>query len=391
MRTVVRQDDALRRIQRSCDEAASGAELFERLSNEMHELIPHDGAVWFGADPVTLLATSPIRIEAMEASSCDLFWHNEFHTHDTAQYVDLARAGDPAAALRLSLGGSPVRSTRFRELLAPAGYDDELRSVLRSGENTWGLMGLFRARGHGSFTPDEVAIAGKASPIIGAALRNHVRGQNAWLGSAQAPGLVIFDDRSRVISANAEAMCWLRELIPGDPELEKDPVDDGPPLDAVQTLLHADELHHHVTPLWALLNRSRAIGCGLDDRPARLRLRDRRGRWLVLHGSCLATADEAAPESVAIVIEPAKSSEIAPIIIEAYSLTTRERDVVGAIARGDSTQEIANRLFLSPHTVRDHIKTVFEKVEVSSRAELVAKLFAEHYEARAHVGAAHID
>ena len=110
----------------------------------------------------------------------------------------------------------------------------------------------------------------------------------------------------------------------------------------------------------------------------------------MFHGSCLASDDDSAPESVAIVIEPAKSSEIAPIIIEAYSLTTRERDVVGAIARGDSTQEIANRLFLSPHTVRDHIKTVFEKVDVSSRAELVAKLFAEHYEARAHAGVAHI-
>ena len=88
-------------------------------------------------------------------------------------------------------------------------------------------------------------------------------------------------------------------------------------------------------------------------------------------------------------IEPAKSSEIAPIIIEAYSLTPRERDVVGALASGDTTSEIASRLFLSQHTVRDHIKTVFEKVGVSSRAELVAKLFAEHYSDRAHADIAH--
>ncbi|HWD46022.1 MAG TPA: LuxR family transcriptional regulator, partial [Actinomycetota bacterium] len=35
---------------------------------------------------------------------------------------------------------------------------------------------------------------------------------------------------------------------------------------------------------------------------------------------------------------------------------------------------------LSAHTVRDHVKAVFAKVGVSSRGELVARLFADHYE-----------
>ncbi|ABW16490.1 transcriptional regulator, LuxR family [Parafrankia sp. EAN1pec] len=53
--------------------------------------------------------------------------------------------------------------------------------------------------------------------------------------------------------------------------------------------------------------------------------------------------------------------------------------VARAVARGLSNQEIAGELFLSPHTVRDHLKAVFAKVGVGSRGELVAKLFAEHY------------
>ena len=109
----------------------------------------------------------------------------------------------------------------------------------------------------------------------------------------------------------------------------------------------------------------------------------------MLHASALTSHGDGSSGSVAVVIEPAKSSEIAPIVIEAYSLTPRERDVVGALASGDTTSEIAARLFLSPHTVRDHIKTVFEKVGVSSRAELVAKLFAEHYADRAHADLVH--
>jgi DNA-binding CsgD family transcriptional regulator len=80
-----------------------------------------------------------------------------------------------------------------------------------------------------------------------------------------------------------------------------------------------------------------------------------------------------------LVIEPAKASQIAPIVVEAYGLTARGVEVTRLTARGLSTDEIAATLFLSPHTVRDHIKAIFEKVGVSSRNELTSKLFAEHY------------
>lgn len=43
------------------------------------------------------------------------------------------------------------------------------------------------------------------------------------------------------------------------------------------------------------------------------------------------------------------------------------------------------------HTVPDYIKAVFEKVGVSSRGELVAKLFADHYADPFHDTLIHID
>lgn len=42
------------------------------------------------------------------------------------------------------------------------------------------------------------------------------------------------------------------------------------------------------------------------------------------------------------------------------------------------------------HTVRDYVKAIFAKVGVSSRGELVAKLFAEHY-APLHLDPANVD
>ncbi|NND74846.1 MAG: helix-turn-helix transcriptional regulator [Ilumatobacter sp.] len=386
MRTLVRPDAAVQRVAECCAAATTGHDLFERLSQEMHDLITHDGAVWFGADPATLLVTSPVRVEALEDSCCDVYWHNEFHVQDAARYVDLARSPVPAASLQLATDGRPGRSARYRELLEPQGYVDELRGVLRLGDNTWGMLGLFRERGRAAFSEADVALLGRCSSVIGRALRDHVRAQSPWLGTACAPGLVVFDERSRVTSANPEALTWLRALLPDG---AREAANDVPVVSAVEELLAADARHRHASPVWALLNRARASDGGFDGHAARLRMRDMRGRWLVLHGSRLRARNDDTGGSVAVVIEPAKSAEIAPIIVEAYALTARERDVVGALARGESTSEIAAHLFLSQHTVRDHIKTVFEKLEVSSRTELVAKLFTEHYTAPAHADMVH--
>jgi DNA-binding CsgD family transcriptional regulator len=75
------------------------------------------------------------------------------------------------------------------------------------------------------------------------------------------------------------------------------------------------------------------------------------------------------------IVEPAGSHELAPLVAEAYGLTERERAVTRLVARGHPTAEIAARLHLSPWTVQDHLKAIFEKVGVRTRGELVAHIF----------------
>jgi DNA-binding NarL/FixJ family response regulator len=77
-------------------------------------------------------------------------------------------------------------------------------------------------------------------------------------------------------------------------------------------------------------------------------------------------------------------------MLERYGLTQRETDVVPLLARGLATKQIAAELCISRHTVSDHIKIIFEKCGVTSRGELVAKIFtenllAEHKAITAHV------
>jgi len=76
----------------------------------------------------------------------------------------------------------------------------------------------------------------------------------------------------------------------------------------------------------------------------------------------------------AVIIEEARCSEIAPLIAQAYALSSRERELTRLILRALSTGEIAAELHLSPNTVQDYLKAVFDKVGVRSRRELVASI-----------------
>jgi PAS domain S-box-containing protein len=52
-------------------------------------------------------------------------------------------------------------------------------------------------------------------------------------------------------------------------------------------------------------------------------------------------------------------------------LTARERDVLGLICEGLADKEIAARLKLAPNTVRNHVSTVYSKLDVHSRSEAI--------------------
>lgn len=117
---------------------------------------------------------------------------------------------------------------------------------------------------------------------------------------------------------------------------------------------------------------------------ARARVPTSTGTWVVVHGSVIGDPEDG---RTAIILEPAQSPEIAPLIVAAHGLTAREREVTQLVLHGLSTAEIAGRLYLSEYTVQDHLKAIFVKVGVHSRRELVGQIFFQHYVPRLQAGA----
>src|SRR5204862_427564 len=77
---------------------------------------------------------------------------------------------------------------------------------------------------------------------------------------------------------------------------------------------------------------------------------------------------------IAINLRAASATETFSLLCCTYALSQRERAVVALLVAGLDTRAVTERLFISAPTVQDHLKSVFDKIGIHSRRELLAKL-----------------
>lgn len=70
---------------------------------------------------------------------------------------------------------------------------------------------------------------------------------------------------------------------------------------------------------------------------------------------------------------------------DAVGLSPREFEVIQSVFDGRSIENIADRLDLSPHTVRTYLHRLYDKFEVGTRTELVIRVFLEYLARIEHV------
>jgi DNA-binding CsgD family transcriptional regulator len=347
-----------REVVRLCCDGLDSRTLRAEALRRLRAAVPFEASFFATADPATLLYTGAVR-EGIPPQATPRFVENEFFQEDVNKFARLARGPQTVSSLDAATCGELERSPRFREILDPLGLGDELRVALRTGGACWGYICLHRERTSPAFTAAEARYLATLAPHLAQGLRMALLlGGVPDESASDEPGVLVLADDGSVVATTTAAERRLAEVAP----------EDWPP---------GDGLPRAVRVVAARAGAADGIGQVEPSLMPRVRLRTRPGRWLVVHASRL--SGSMAEGRTAVVLEPARPAELAPLILKAHGLTKREADVVQQSLRGLSTDEIAGELVVSPMTVQQHLKAVFDKVGVRSRRELAARIFAEHY------------
>ncbi|KAA8888894.1 LuxR family transcriptional regulator [Nocardia colli] len=335
-------------VEHACRTVSGAVAVQCAVAAVLRQAVAFDAWCALTIDPASVLPTGGFHRDGLPLEYMPQLLEIEARGDDALALPTLARGARRAVTLWEATGGHPETSRHYQQVLEPSGMTREMRVLFGGNANVWGALILFRAADAPGFADADTRLAARATGAVADAIRRELTLTEIAVGEdINGPGLILLTPELDPITTSPTAARWL------------DQVDDD--VDPQRELPYC---------VLNLAHQARS-------RPgrARSRVRTRAGRWLTLHAERLPGPDE----QLSIIIEATRPVEIAALVADVYRLTQREREVVGLLARGFSRTEIARLLALSAYTVDDHIKRVFGKLEVRSRAELTAKLFFDQH------------
>ena len=333
-------------------------EFLERAAIPFRRAMPYRAGCWKTVDPQTLLWTGFGLEDGGTGTLPAARWRfieNELLEPDYGKDSDLARYRIPVSTLHRETHGEPERSARYRLIHRTLGLGAELRAAFRTGTTCWGLVALMRGHDEPDFSDKEIAFVARIAAHLGHGLRDALLHEQAAAGlPGRAPGVIVVGQDGSVRSLTDQASFWLEQFPPDH-----------------ESGLELPAAVHAVA--------CRALGAGgsREAGPSSARVQLTSGQWLTVQAASL-RGDDPGPGAVAVTLAPASAAELEPLRLALYDLTPREREVARLLIRGATNDEIAQALWISRYTVKDHVKSVYAKLRVTSRAELSARLFYEH-------------
>jgi DNA-binding CsgD family transcriptional regulator len=346
------------RIAQICESWSEGASvpLRQDLLEVLGEVIDFDAYVWVLTDPATAVGAAPLAdVPADLVAELPQVIRLKYLTEVNRWTLP----GFTVDSLHRSTGGDLPRSRLWRELLVRYGIVDVASAVFRDRHGCWAFLDLWRGGDNGVFADADLNLLSSVNAEITAVLR---RCQAAsFMPGAEgrplrtAPAVLLLSAELQVVGQTPETLEYLRRLIP--PARGAYPVPAGAYHVAAQLL---------------------SIEAGVDLQPAVARVQLPAGRWLTLRADRVdgevGTGEVGIGEAAfAVTIEEASAAERVDLFARAFGLTHREQELLQHLLEGPDTRTVAGLMFLSEHTVQDHLKSIFDKVGVRSRRELVSR------------------
>jgi DNA-binding CsgD family transcriptional regulator len=335
---------------RLCGSLADARTLRLELLEELRRMVPFDAYAWVLTDPETSVGSSPL---------ADVPCLPELPRLIRLKYLTevnrWTQLRTPVALLVESTRGELSLSRVWRELLHLYDIVDVASAVFRDGYGCWGFLELWRSSMSGQFTSVEAAYLADISGPVTTALRlsqaRTFRDRATETRPSRGPVMLLLSRDLDVLGQTVETEAYLRTLVPPD--------EDRSPIPA---------------SAYNVAGQLLATEAGIDSNAPMARVHLAGGRWLTLRAARMEDSRPPDARDIAVTLEDSSPAERAALFAAAHALTSREGELLNHLIRGVDTYQLARLMFLSQHTVQDHLKSIFAKTSVHNRRTLLARV-----------------
>jgi DNA-binding CsgD family transcriptional regulator len=338
------------RIRRVCETPADAKTLRLQLLEELARTVAFDAYAWLMTDPETSVGIAPL---------ADVPSLQELPRLIRLKYLTgvnrwTALSAPPVASLYQATAGQLEQSLQWRELLHRFDVRDVASSVFRDRFGCWGFLELWRSGASMPFTADEIGfLEDIAEPVTramrGAQANTFVEGP-ARQARGTGPAVLLLSGDLDLRGQTPETDEFLNMLLPQLPD--RAPIPAGAYNVAAQLL---------------------AVEAGVDGNPPSARVHLAGGRWVTLRAARIGTSTPGPGGDIAVTIEETTPDERLELFIRAFALSPRESELLRLLATGADTRTISQSMYLSEHTVQDHLKSIFAKTSAANRRTLLAR------------------
>ncbi len=334
-----------------CDRVGDARALRQQVLAEIGRVVGFDAYVWLLTDPETSVGAAPLAdVPPPLLPLLPRLIRLKYLT-DVNRWTTLDA---PVATLHATTGGDLSRSRLWRELLGGHGLVDMASCVFRDRFGCWGFLDLWRSGTGARFTGAEAAYLTSVAEAVTGGLRRCQAGTFVVRPRSEphrpGPVVLLLSPELAVLGQTPQTHGYLRVLVP--PPDGRAPVPAGAYNVAAQLL---------------------AVEADVDRNPPTARVHLSDGLWVSLRAARIGGAEPAGERNIAVTVEETPPTERASLFGRASGLSAREIELLGHLMAGADTRELARRMFLSEHTVQDHLKSIFSKTATRTRRALLSR------------------